>query len=167
MALTIPMGWARGWLWPVALALFASCGGGGGSSGDGVLSTSIFVAALTGAQEAPSNASTATGSGTASVDMASRVLTAAVATTGIVGTSAHIHNGAPGINGPIVFPLAETSVGSGRWTATVALTVEQLNLLLSGNYYFNVHSVAFPSGEIRGQILFQQATGGGSGSGGY
>jgi len=160
MALTIPPCLARGWSLPLALALLSSCGGGG-SSGDGIASTSIFAATLTSAQEVPSNASAATGSGTASVDMAPKVLTAAVSTGGIVGTAAHIHNGAPGVSGPIVFPLTETSAGSGRWSTTATLTVEQLNLLLSGNYYFNVHSVAFPGGEIRGQIIFQRATGGG------
>lgn len=156
---------ATGCLWFMAMALLVSCGGGGGSGGDGVSGSSVFVATLTGAKETLPNASGATGGGAATVDMATKVLTATVTTAGVIGTAAHIHNGAPGTSGPIVFPLAETSVGSGRWTATVTLTVEQLNLLLSGNYYFNVHSLAFPDGEIRGQIIFQQATGGGGGSG--
>ncbi len=162
---TSPRRVALGCLWPMVLALLVACGGGSGSGGDGVSGSSVFVATLTGAKETPSNASVATGSGVATVEMATKVLAATVTTAGMIGTAAHIHNGAPGISGPIVFPLAETSVGSGRWTATVTLTVEQLNLLLSGNTYFNVHSVAFPDGEIRGQIIFQQATGGGGGGG--
>lgn len=159
------------WLWPVAIVLFAACGGGGDDGGS-TKSMGIFVATLNGAQETPPNASAASGSGTAAVDRAIKVLTATVSTTGIVGTAAHIHNGAPGIAGPIVFPLTQTPAGSGNWSTTVTLTDDQFNLLTSGNYYFNVHNATFPNGEIRGQIVAQQtagagAVGEGSDGGGY
>jgi hypothetical protein len=156
------------WLWPIALALLASCGGGGGGGG-GSTPLSTFVASLDGAQETPPNGSAATGSGTATIDTATKVLTATVTTPGIVGSAAHIHNGAPGISGPIIFPLTEMPAGSGNWRTTVTLTDAQFNLLMSGNYYFNVHSATFPNGEIRGQIIPQQLPQGpaGGGGGGY
>lgn len=140
-----------GWLWPLAFALLASCGGGGSSA----TSTRIFAATLAGTQEVPPNASGATGSGTVTVDAATRAMTATVTTTGVVGTAAHIHNGAPGVSGPVVFPLTETPAGSGLWVTTVTLSVDEFNLLIAGNYYFNIHSLAFPDGEIRGQIILQ------------
>jgi hypothetical protein len=137
-------------LWLLSLIMLGALASCGGSDGDARLA---FVAALTGAQEVPPNSSTATGSGTAKFDPASRILTADVTTTGIVGTAAHIHSGAVGISGPIVFPLTQTAPGSGVWSTTVtALTDAQVDLLKSGGYYFNVHSAALPNGEIRGQI---------------
>ncbi len=163
---------SMGWLWPLALVLLTSCGGGGGYGGmagasgvgNSTGSVRIFTATLTGAQEVPPNASTATGTGTVVVDTATKALTATVTTAGIVGTVAHIHSGVSGVSGPVVFPLAETALGSGRWGTTVTLTPEEFNLLMAGSYYINVHSLAFPAGEIRGQIIFQQSSGG---AGGY
>jgi len=144
-----------GWLWPIALAMLTACSGGG------ALSSNTLTASLNGAQEIPPNASAATANGMATVDMATQVLTATVTSTGMAGTAAHIHNGAPGTNGPVVFPLTETPAGSGRWSTTVTLSGEELHLLQSGNYYFNIHSLIFPNGEIRGQIMARQPTRGG------
>jgi hypothetical protein len=147
----------------VSFVLFASCGGGGGGDGNTTTlaaSTATaastapgFTASLSGAQETPPNSSAATGTGTVTVDPATKAFTANVFTTGIAGTAAHIHDGAPGVAGPIIIPLAQTAPGSGTWTASGTLTDAQLALLNAGNYYFNVHSAAFPNGEIRGQIV--------------
>jgi hypothetical protein len=70
-------------------------------------------------------------------------------------TMAHIHQGWPGENGPIIFTLtmevgrlAEGSPLSGAETLSPA----QLLDLLSGYYYVNVHTVDKPAGHIRGQI---------------
>jgi hypothetical protein len=64
-------------------------------------------------------------------------------------TGSHIHQGAVGVNGPIIF-----SIGSftGSVRADFALTSAQMSLLQLGDYYVNVHSTIFPAGEIRGQI---------------
>ncbi len=72
---------------------------------------------------------------------------------------AHIHNGAPGENGPIVFFFDATT----SFSATVdssslsaqsdPISFEEfLDLLHGGNLYVNIHSPANPGGEIRGQI---------------
>ena len=70
-------------------------------------------------------------------------------------TASHIHRGRSGVNGPVVFPLytgtgafdPNTPVGGG-----IMLSAENLVDLLTGYYYVNVHTTAFPGGEIRGQI---------------
>jgi hypothetical protein len=152
----------------VSFVLLASCGGGGGGDGNTTTlaaSTATaastapgFTASLSGAQETPPNSSAATGMGTVTIDPATKAFTANVFTTGIAGTAAHIHDGAPGVAGPIIIPLAETAPGSGTWTASGTLTDAQLALLNAGNYYFNVHSAAFPNGEIRGQIVQPSST---------
>lgn len=157
----------RGWLAIIALLLLAACGKSDSSTVS--LSTAsglagsqelanTFAATLTGAEETPPTQSTALGSGTLVVDSDNRTAIAIVTTTGIQGTAAHIHEGAPGVAGPVIFPLSETSPGSGIWTSKIALTEAQFNSLQAGNFYFNVHSAAFPNGEIRGQLLLQKQT---------
>lgn len=148
----------------VALALLASCGGGYGSSmaytppaaapAPAPSPTSEqYTATLNGSNEVPPNPSAATATGTVTVDTATRSMTASLTTAGIAGTMAHIHEGPVGVSGPIIFPLLEASyAGSGTWSTTVTLTDAQLATLRAGNYYFNVHSVVYPNGEIRGQI---------------
>ncbi len=65
---------------------------------------------------------------------------------------AHIHLGAPGVNGPVVFGLnSPDSPISDTW----AIDTLSLRDLLGGNYYVNIHTSAFPGGEIRGQIARQ------------
>jgi len=126
--------------------------GSGNTTANAAASDNAFVATLSGSQETPPVNSTAIGIGVVVVDPATRVMNAAVKTNGITGTVAHIHEAPPGTPGPVVFPLTETPSGSGTWTTKATLTEAQFNKLKAGNYYFNVHSAAFPNGEIRGQI---------------
>lgn len=120
----------------------------------GQIGREVFGAQMSSAQEVPPNASSATGNGLLSLDPATKKFTVRVTLSGLAATAAHIHDGAPGVNGPIIFPLSETTAGSGVWVAAVdaQLTDAQLARLSAGNLYFNAHSVALPGGEIRGQI---------------
>ncbi|MFO0981636.1 MAG: CHRD domain-containing protein [Planctomycetota bacterium] len=69
---------------------------------------------------------------------------------GLVGVAAHIHEGQPGVSGPIVFTLAGgPDVYAGT---TAALSADQVSALRAGGYYVNVHTTAFPDGAVRGQI---------------
>jgi hypothetical protein len=166
----IPIRMAR---WPAAIliALLASCGGGGDGSGGSSVSTSsnampmtssttALGATLNGAQETPPNSSAATGTATVNVDTTAKSFTATVTTNSITGTVAHIHAGAPGVAGPILFPLTESPAGSGTWKTTSTLSDTQLQDMLAGRYYVNVHSAAFPAGEIRGQLIVASSGGG-------
>lgn len=132
-----------------AVALLASCGGNN--------DTQVFLAfsaTLDGTQETPPNSSPGAGTGIVIVHPSDNTFTASVITSGIAETDAHIHEGAPGISGPIVFPLTKES-GTVIWRVNGTLSTAQLATLKAGNYYFNVHSPTFPNGEIRGQILQQ------------
>jgi hypothetical protein len=73
-------------------------------------------------------------------------------TTGVAGTMAHIHEGAPGKNGGVAVPLAKN--GDNGWSvpAGAKLSDAQYEAFKAGNLYVNVHSSANPGGEIRGQI---------------
>ena len=77
---------------------------------------------------------------------------------GTVG-AAHIHFGAPGVNGSVVFELTPTlnSDGlSGYFDACqnrFTLTDEQIDAVKRGDYYVNIHTETYPDGEIRAQLL--------------
>ena len=120
----------------------------------GQIGRQVFAAQMSAAQEVPVNTSTATGNGLVSLDPVTKKFTARMTLTGMTATAAHIHPGAPGVNGPVLFPLSETAAGSGVWVsaADAVLTDAQITLLTTGGLYFNAHSTAFPGGQIRGQI---------------
>ena len=81
-------------------------------------------------------------------------ITGSVTTTGVTATAAHIHLGTAGVNGAVIVGLVADSATPGKWNvpASTTLTKEQQDAFVAGNLYFNVHSAAFPTGEIRGQI---------------
>jgi hypothetical protein len=121
----------------------------------GQIRRDVFTAQMTPAQEVPPpSVSNATGAGVLSFDPATRRFKATVTIKGMTATMAHIHTGAPGINGAILFPLTETPAGSGTWVSesNATLSETELTTLRAGGLYFNAHSVTFPNGEIRGQI---------------
>jgi CHRD domain/Bacterial Ig domain len=76
-------------------------------------------------------------------------------TSGISATAAHIHSAFAGANGPVLIPLDQDAGDPTMFTvpAGSTLDVAGVDQLLSGSLYVNVHSAAFPGGEIRGQIL--------------
>ena len=109
-----------------------------------------FYATINGANETPPNASPAIGRGWFNFDRASSTIWYKVESNVAVGTASHIHKGAPGVAGPIIFPLVG---GPANYEGvTPALTPAQIQDLYNGQYYVNIHSVAFPGGEIRGQL---------------
>lgn len=80
-------------------------------------------------------------------------------------TAAHFHNGAAGVNGPVVKTLTplfvqegESYVAQGVWTSSDAepLTPALVAELLNGNIYVNAHTTGFPTGEIRGQLTWNE-----------
>ena len=115
-----------------------------------VLGTDVKVT-LSGDQEVPPVTTNAKGSGTLTFGT-DRSIAGGVATTGMTGTAAHIHEAPPGKSGGVIIPLIHGS--DGRWIvpAGTKLTDAQAASLLAGNLYVNVHSEAYKDGEIRGQI---------------
>ena len=119
---------------------------------------------LDAAQEVPAPTGVpadATGTGDVTVDE-DGVVTANVTVSGLSGpaTMAHIHRGFAGQAGPILVALF-TEDGGTTWTVAdgePALTDDQIGAFNRGELYFNVHTEANPSGEIRGQIDAGNAT---------
>lgn len=106
---------------------------------------------LSGNQEIPPVTTSATGTGTLTVGP-DKSISGRVTVSGMTPTVAHIHEGAQGASGPIIVPL--TKVSEGEWAVPdgVKLTDAQFDSFRSGKLYFNVHSEAHRSGEVRGQI---------------
>jgi hypothetical protein len=105
---------------------------------------------LTGDQEVPSVKSAGNGTGTIIIG-ADKSVSGSVKTTGIAGTAAHIHEAAPGKNGPVVIPLTKNG-DTYAVPAGAKLSDAQFASFKAGNLYVNAHTAANPDGEIRGQL---------------
>jgi hypothetical protein len=107
---------------------------------------------LTGAQEVPAVQTTATATSTISVT-GEGVVTGVIETAGITGTMAHIHQGAAGVNGPVIVTLEKS--GTNRWLvpAGTHITEAQYTDYKAGGLYINVHSYAHKNGELRLQLI--------------
>lgn len=110
-----------------------------------------FIALANAGQEVP--AGNGTGAGVAYLTLGSDdKLCVAFTFGGLTGTlaAAHVHGpAAPGVDGPVLFPLPTTNPIN---TCVGPLDKDQKKDLRRGLYYLNVHSSTAPGGEIRGQI---------------
>jgi hypothetical protein len=118
---------------------------------------------FSGANEIPANNSTGTGTGQISFDPTAKTITYSVtwqlglptATT----TDMHFHGAEDGSDtksSPVVVELEGFSTGnSGKFSGTTrALTDAEVNQLLAGKWYMNIHSTTVTGGELRANIKF-------------
>ncbi|MGH9396396.1 MAG: CHRD domain-containing protein [Terriglobia bacterium] len=117
----------------------------------------IFAAHLNGSQDVPPTNSTATGIATVDLNNAATMITVNLSFSGLDGnaTAAHIHGPSlPGANAGVLFPFTGVpSATSGSIPAQdFSITATEVGYLEGGQLYVNVHSTAFPGGEIRGQL---------------
>jgi hypothetical protein len=97
--------------------------------------------------------STGTGTLTATLDKATSVLTWKLSYSGLTGpaTMAHFHGPAmPGANAGVAVPFTSPA---NPIEGSATLNSTQVADLLAGRWYANVHTVANPGGEIRGQLM--------------
>ena len=115
------------------------------------VSAQEVTVALSGANEIPPVTTSATGTGMINV-AADLTVTVRVTVSGMTPTVAHIHEAAAGSNGAIIVPLGKGA--DNVWTTPpgTKLTEAQFAAFKAGNLYFNIHSEAYRSGELRGQI---------------
>jgi len=120
-------------------------------------------ATLNGAQEVPPVVTAATAAATMAIDLTTNVFTIDVfATDPTLAnlTGAHIHVGAVGVDGGIIFDLGTAGWfvdGSGIHLVSSGLAFPAANVadLLAGNTYVNMHTMANAGGEIRGQLTVE------------
>ena len=113
-----------------------------------------FKATINGASESSPNPSTATGTATATFNKDTKILTLNVTYSGVTATNGHIHKAAIGVSGGVVFPFAAPITSPINYVSP-ALDATQEADLFANLYYVNIHSAAYPGGEIRGQLLKQ------------
>jgi hypothetical protein len=101
--------------------------------------------------EAPPTTSNGTGNGQFILSPDQTSMRYEVALANVTPSAAHIHKGASGVTGPILYVLTLGGPGLQGTTNVMASDLADLNASPPG-WYLNVHSAAFPDGEIRGQI---------------
>jgi len=119
----------------------------------------LFVASMDSSQEASPTHSQAQGSAWAilGADLSTLTYSVTFAHLDSTFTAGHFHVGAPGVSGPVVFPLTFSgNTATGTWSSVPDSIVRAL---MQGRLYVNVHSRTYPGGEIRGQ--FQVISGAG------
>jgi len=119
--------------------------------GAGMATAGEIKVNLSGDQEVPAVQTSATGSGAVTVED-DKSIKGKITTSDIKGTGAHIHEGAPGKNGPDIVALKKTSDNEWSVPNGAKLTDAQYDAYKAGNLYINVHSDANKRGEIRGQL---------------
>jgi hypothetical protein len=117
----------------------------------GAASATDVKVKLTGAEETPPVTTSASATGTITI-AADKSVSGSLKTTGIDGTVAHIHTGAPGEAGPPIITLTKGEGGVWSVPAGSKLTDEQYASFKAGNLYVNVHSAEHKPGEIRAQL---------------
>ncbi len=118
-------------------------------------------ATLTGSQEVPPVSTNASGVLFGSYDDVAKTISLAITVNGIAQsdlTASHIHRAPVGVNGPVIFGIGDGSSYAVLGSQLIKVinsapfpAAEEVNLL-SGNTYINIHTTAYPTGEIRGQI---------------
>lgn len=111
----------------------------------------MFRTTLSGANEVPPRMTPAWGEGWATLDLETKLFRFDYTFEDLLAdqTAAHIHVGAPGVNGPVLYPLPN---GSPSFLEQV-LTDGDIDQLRGGLWYVNVHSTLYPGGEIRSQFV--------------
>lgn len=107
--------------------------------------------ALTGTAQVPPVVTAATGMVNISV-LPNRTVSGRIDTRDMVPTMAHIHEGAVGKNGPPIITLIRIDDNAFAVPADTQLSEAQYTCYQAGKLYVNVHSQAYPNGEIRAQL---------------
>jgi len=135
---------------PMLVLTFISCEDDDPPATDPIIT---FKAVLNGSSESTPNSSTATGNSTLTYNDNTNIFTITTTHNVVAPTMAHIHVGAIGVAGPIVFGFTDPT--SPINSTSVALNAVQEADLKANLYYVNVHTATYPGGEIRGQLIRQ------------
>ena len=119
--------------------------------------TTSLAAKLSAANEVPANASTGSGKLEASLDKETNVLSWTVTYAGLSCPvkAGHFHGpAAAGTNAGVALGFTGSVESPIKGSAT--LTAAQVDDLIAGKWYANLHTAANPGGELRGQVMPSQ-----------
>ncbi len=132
--------------------------------------TVTYAFNLNGAQEVPPSATAASGSAQITINDVAGTISFVSATFSFSSdlVAAHLHKAPPGIDGPVVYDLLSAIDAIGPVTVgaisipgslVFAGTSKPIDIALAVAinaspflYYMNIHTTAFPGGEVRGQL---------------
>lgn len=118
-------------------------------------SSVTFRANLSGSQQVPVVATNGSGNAEVVLDTTRNTITYSISWQGLSGPAlaAHFHGpAAAGSNAGIILPLPGDNPQSPSM-GQASLTAQQVQSLLSGQWYVNIHTSQNPNGEIRGQLV--------------
>lgn len=109
---------------------------------------------LNGNNEVPPSGASTTGVAVGIFDSAILTLQNVIHTDVNPITAAHIHNAPAGSNGGVIFGFTDLT---NEINEMFTLDTSQTRELFGHNYYYNIHSPTFGSGEVRGQLAVADA----------
>lgn len=115
----------------------------------------VLLSELSGEQEVPVVDTRAGGVAAVTLDTAASQVTIHVNTQRLDdATGAHLHAAFGGVNGAVEIGLVQDGSELSHWFAEEqVLSAAQLDVLLAGATYINVHTPANPGGEVRAQVV--------------
>jgi hypothetical protein len=116
-----------------------------------------FTSSFSGLQEVPANASTGKGVIAGWYNDVTKTISFSIIFGNLTApsTAGHFHApGPPGVNASVIIGYTgfPTGVMQGSYSNSFVITPLQESQLFAGLWYSNIHSTAFPGGEIRSQI---------------
>lgn len=115
--------------------------------------TASFSVELNGMQHVPMTDSEQTATATIEIDESTLQVRAYVDVSEVSGfVGAHLHQAAIGKNGSLVYAFADANGGTYEITPK-EVTQAQIDSMKAGEWYVDIHTEDFISGEIRGQIV--------------
>ena len=109
-----------------------------------------------GDQEVPVVTTTGTATLSGSYDTVSKQLIYAITWTGLTGDVVVAHFHGPALAGESAGPLQDIAIDvngmAGSTADTITASSDLHNALIAGKVYYNLHTAAYPDGEVRGQV---------------
>ena len=99
-----------------------------------------------------------TGTATVTLDDATFVLSWSITWSGLIGTPTAMHFHGPALPNQNAGVQVGTGVVGPPVFGNAVISASQEADLLAGLWYLNLHTTAFPGGEIRGQVLSQTSS---------
>jgi CHRD domain len=119
----------------------SACPAGAGKTGQGIKLTASLQ---------PVSGATGSGSATVTIRLGKAELCYTLTVTGLTNvTAAHIHRGS---TGAIVVPLAAPTSGTASGCVSVVKALLQEIANNPSAFYINVHTTAYPNGQVRGDL---------------